>query len=164
MIATHPLRRLVATVVATGALVLALAAGLLWQAGAALALPRSDLLLETASSQFRFEVEVADDPVERAEGLMFRETLADNAGMLFLYPKPQPVQFWMKNTPLSLDIIFVRKNGVIARIAERTTPFSEDMIPSGEAVSAVLEVKGGMMRQLGIAVGDRLRHPRYFSD
>jgi uncharacterized membrane protein (UPF0127 family) len=133
-------------------------------ASAAAALPRSELLVETASSQFRFEVEVADDPSERAKGLMFRESLADNAGMLFLYPEPQEVEFWMKNTPLSLDMVFVRQDGTIARIAERTTPFSEEIIASGEEVSAVLEVKGGMMRQLGIAVGDRLRHPEYFSD
>lgn len=127
------------------------------------ALPRTELLVETASSQFRFDVEVADDPSERAQGLMFRETLADNAGMLFLYPAPQPVEFWMKNTPLSLDIVFVRQDGSIARIAERTTPFSEDMIPSGAEVTAVLEVKGGLMRQLGITVGDHLRHPDYFT-
>lgn len=124
-------------------------------------LPRSELLVETGSSQFRFEVEVADDPSERAQGLMFRETLADNAGMLFLYPVPQEVEFWMKNTPLSLDMVFVREDGTIARIAERTTPFSEELIGSGEKVAAVLEVKGGMMRQLGIAVGDRLRHPAF---
>ena len=130
----------------------------------AFALPRSNLLVETASSQFRFEVEVADDPTERSEGLMYRETMADNAGMLFLYPAPQQVQFWMKNTPMSLDIVFVRADGTIARIAERTTPFSEDMIPSGEAVSAVLEVKAGMMHQLGVRVGDRLKHPTYFAD
>lgn len=84
--------------------------------------------------------------------------------MLFLYPAPQEVEFWMKNTPLSLDMVFVRKDGTIARIAERTTPFSEQMISSGEEVSAVLEVKGGMMRQLGIAVGDRLRHPEFFAE
>ncbi len=128
----------------------------------ATALPRSDLLVETASSQFRFEVEIADDPSERAEGLMYRETMADNAGMLFLYPAPQQVQFWMKNTPMSLDILFVRADGTIARIAERTTPFSQDMIASGEEVSAVLEVKAGMMHQLGVRVGDRLKHPIYF--
>ncbi|HET6159120.1 MAG TPA: DUF192 domain-containing protein [Dongiaceae bacterium] len=125
-------------------------------------LPRDTLLVETASSQFRFEVEIADDPGERAEGLMYRQNLADNAGMLFLYPQPQPVEFWMKNTLLSLDIVFVRKDGTIARIAADTTPMSEDRIPSGEPVVAVLEVKAGTMRQLGVAVGDRLRNPTYF--
>jgi len=125
-------------------------------------LPRDVLLVETASSQYRFEVEVADDPAERAEGLMYRQSLADNAGMLFLYPKPQPVEFWMKNTPLSLDIVFVRADGTIARIAADTTPMSEDRIPSGEPVVAVLEVRAGTMRQLGVAVGDRLRNATYF--
>jgi len=125
-------------------------------------LPRDVLLVETGSSQYRFEVEVADDPAERAEGLMYRQSLADNAGMLFLYPQPQPVEFWMKNTPLSLDIVFVRADGTIARIAANTTPMSEDRIPSGEPVLAVLEVKAGIMQQLGIAAGDRLRNPKYF--
>lgn len=125
-------------------------------------LPRDVVLVEAGGSQYRFEVEVADDPDERAEGLMYRESLADNAGMLFLYPKPQPVEFWMKNTPLSLDIVFVREDGTIARIAENTTPMSEDLIPSGEPVRAVLEVKAGTMRQLGVTVGDRVRNAAYF--
>jgi uncharacterized membrane protein (UPF0127 family) len=133
-------------------------------AAVAQALPRSEILVETASSQFRFDVEVADDASERARGLMFRQALADNAGMLFLYPAPQEVEFWMKNTPLSLDIVFVQEDGTIARIAERTTPFSEDMIPSGALVTAVLEVKGGLMRQLGIGIGAKLRHPDYFKN
>lgn len=128
----------------------------------AAALPRSELLVQTGSSQFRFDVEIADDATERSEGLMYRQTMADNAGMLFLYPAPQRVQFWMKNTPMSLDIVFVRADGTIARIADHTTPFSEDMIPSGEEVVAVLEVKAGMMHQLGVRVGDRLKHPTYF--
>lgn len=123
---------------------------------------REVVLIETASSQYRFEVEVADDASERAEGLMFREALADNAGMLFIYAKPQSVEFWMKNTPLSLDIVYVRADGTIARIAESTTPMSEELIPSGEPIKAVLEVKAGTMRALGVAVGDRLRNPTYF--
>ena len=130
--------------------------------GLAAELPRDVVLVEAGGSQYRFEVEVADDPDERAEGLMHRESLADNAGMLFLYPKPQPVEFWMKNTPLSLDIVFVREDGTIARIAENTIPMSEDRIPSGEPVRAVLEVKAGTMRQLGVTVGDRLRNATYF--
>jgi uncharacterized protein len=125
-------------------------------------LPRDTLLVETASSQYRFDVEIADDAAERAEGLMYRQSLADNAGMLFLYPSPQPVQFWMKNTLLSLDIVFVRANGTIARIAADTKPMSVDLIPSGEPITAVLEVKAGTMRELGITVGDRLRNPKYF--
>jgi hypothetical protein len=157
------MRRIARRFAAGGLLALTLAAATLAAAGVAYALPRSELLVETASSQFRFEVEIADDPAERSQGLMFRESLADNAGMLFLYPEPQEVEFWMKNTPLSLDIVFVRADGSIARIAERTTPFSTDMIPSGEEVRAVLEVKGGLMRQLGVGVGDRLRHADYFT-
>ncbi len=135
---------------------------MIWPVTLAAGLPSDVLLVETASSQYRFEVEIADDPAERAEGLMYRESLADNAGMLFLYPRPQPVEFWMKNTSLSLDIVFVRPDGTIARIAENATPMSEELISSGEPVRAVLEVKGGTMRQLGIAVGDRLRNATYF--
>jgi uncharacterized membrane protein (UPF0127 family) len=93
---------------------------------------------------------------------MYRQSLADNAGMLFLYPRPQPVEFWMRNTPLSLDIVFVREDGTIARIAESTVPMSEELIPSGEPVRAVLEVKAGTMRQLGIVPGDRVRNATYF--
>ena len=143
-------------------LILACALMLVSAATFAANLPRDVLLVETGSSQYRFEVEVADDPAERAEGLMYRQSLADNAGMLFLYPQPQPVEFWMKNTPLSLDIVFVRADGTIARIAANTTPMSEDRIPSGEPVLAVFEVKAGIMQQLGIVVGDRLRNPKYF--
>lgn len=130
--------------------------------GFAAELPRDVVLVESGASQYRFEVEVADDPNERAEGLMYRQSLADNAGMLFLYPKPQPVEFWMKNTPLSLDILFVREDGTIARIAESTTPMSEELISSGEPVRAVLEVKAGTMRLLGVTAGDRLRNATYF--
>jgi uncharacterized protein len=135
---------------------------LISSASLAAELPRDVVLVEAGASQYRFEVEIADDPVERAEGLMYRRSLADNAGMLFLYPKPQPVEFWMKNTPLSLDIVFVREDGTIAHIAESTTPMSEQLIPSGEPVRAVLEVKAGTMRQLGVTVGDRLRNATYF--
>jgi uncharacterized protein len=135
---------------------------LISSASLAAELPRDVVLVEAGASQYRFEVEIADDPVERAEGLMYRRSLADNAGMLFLYPKPQPVEFWMKNTPLSLDIVFVREDGTIAHIAESTTPMSEQLIPSGEPVRAVLEVKAGTMRLLGVTAGDRLRNATYF--
>jgi uncharacterized membrane protein (UPF0127 family) len=142
--------------------VLLLVAPMAAPASFAAGLPHDSLLVETASSQYRFDVEIADEPAERAEGLMYRQSLADNAGMLFLYPSPQPVEFWMKNTVLPLDIVFVRANGTIARIAADTRPMSESLIPSGEPVVAVLEVKAGTMHALGITVGDRLRNPKYF--
>ena len=143
---------------------LILACALLLASAVALAaeLPRDVVLVETSSSQYRFEVEIADNEDERAEGLMYRQAMADNAGMLFLYPSARPVEFWMKNTVLSLDIVFVRADGTIARIAANTTPMSEDLIPSGEPVLAVLEVKAGIMRELGINPGDRLRNAKYF--
>jgi uncharacterized membrane protein (UPF0127 family) len=130
--------------------------------GFAAELPRDVVMVEAGASQYRFEVEIADEPDERAQGLMYRQSLANNAGMLFVYSQPQPVEFWMKNTPLSLDIVFVRDDGTIARIADHTTPLSEDLIPSGEPVRGVLEVKAGTMHQLGVTVGDRVRNSKYF--
>src|SRR4030095_4102862 len=143
-------------------LILACALILVSAATFAAALPRDEVMVETSSSQYRFEVEVADDSAERSEGLMYRTDLADNAGMLFMYQETRPVDFWMKNTLLSLDIVFVREDGTIAHIAENTTPMSEALIPSRAPVRAVLEVKAGTMRQLGVTAGDRLRNPTYF--
>jgi len=131
--------------------------------GAAMAsqLPVSPVALQvvTAKATHRFNIEIAADDATRAEGLMFRTSLAPDAGMLFDFKREQPVYFWMKNTYVSLDMIFVRADGTIARIAEATKPLSEAIVPSGEAVRFVLEVPAGTARRLGIAAGDRLVHP-----
>lgn len=126
------------------------------------ALPVDTILLETGSSQFQFEVEVADDEGERSQGLMFRQELAENAGMLFLYPNERQVSFWMKNTLLPLDMIFIRSDGTIAEIVENAPPLSEETIRSNEPIVAVLEINGGTTRKLGIRIGDRIRHAKYF--
>lgn len=118
-------------------------------------------VLEAASGAHRFAVEIADTPDERAQGLMFRETMAADAGMLFDYGFDQNgVAFWMKNTPLPLDMIFIRSDGTITQIAANTTPFSLEPVPSVLPVRFVLEVNAGTAKRLGLKPGDRLRHPR----
>jgi hypothetical protein len=111
-----------------------------------------------------FQVEAAKTAAAQARGLMYRTDLRPNGGMLFWpYPPdggpPRPASFWMKNTPKPLDIIFIRADGTIARIAENTIPFSEEQVPSGEPVTAVLEVIGGRAAELGISEGDRVSWP-----
>jgi uncharacterized membrane protein (UPF0127 family) len=106
-----------------------------------------------------FAVEMAVTPEEQARGLMFRRELPEGQGMLFDFQREQPATFWMKNTYVSLDMIFIRADGSILRIAENTIPLSEALVPSGGPVRAVLEVVAGTARKLGIAPGDRVAHP-----
>lgn len=103
-----------------------------------------------------FEVEMALTPEEKEHGLMFRKELAAGHGMLFDFGFDQPLAFWMKNTYIPLDMLFIRSDGRILRIAENTEPLSERNIPSGGPVRAVLEVIGGTAKKLGIAPGDRV--------
>jgi uncharacterized membrane protein (UPF0127 family) len=106
-----------------------------------------------------FAVEMVVTPEEQAKGLMFRRELPEGQGMLFDFQREQPATFWMKNTYVSLDMIFIRADGQILRIAENTVPLSEGLVPSGGPVRAVLEVIAGTARKLGIAPGDRVAHP-----
>lgn len=107
----------------------------------------------------RFTVELALTPDEQRKGLMYREELADDSGMLFFYPACAPAHFWMMNTLIPLDMIFIEADGRIARIAEMTVPETLDVHESGVPVNGVLEVKGGLTRRLGIGEGDFVRHP-----
>lgn len=108
----------------------------------------------------RFSVEVADEAQERSRGLMFRETLARSAGMLFIYQQTQPLAFWMRNTLIPLDMIFLDEAGVIRKIHENAIPHDETPISGGDdPLLAVLEINGGLSRKLGITVGSTLRHP-----
>jgi hypothetical protein len=109
-----------------------------------------------------FEVEMALTPREQEQGLMYRRELPEGKGMLFDMGKERPVAFWMKNTYVSLDIIFIRADGSIARIAQHTTPLSEAHIDSGAPVRGVLEVVAGTAQRYGIAPGDKVAH-RIFS-
>jgi uncharacterized membrane protein (UPF0127 family) len=104
-------------------------------------------------------VELAATDEERARGLMHRRQLPEEHGMLFDFEREEPVSMWMRNTYISLDMIFIQGDGRILRIAERTEPLSERIIPSGGPVRAVLEVAGGTAKKLGIAPGDRIGHP-----
>ena len=106
-----------------------------------------------------FTVELATDDAERSRGLMFRKELPEGRGMLFDFERDQPVAFWMHNTYISLDMIFIRGDGSILRIAENTEPLSDRLVPSGGPVRAVLEVIAGTARKLGIAPGDRVETP-----
>ncbi len=119
--------------------------------------PRAELFIESAQREYRFEVEVASTMAQRASGLMFRTELAPDAGMLFVFDTVGPLTMWMKNTYISLDMLFVAADGRIARIARNTTPFSERMIASGGPVRAVVELPGGTASKLGIKPGDRVR-------
>ena len=106
-----------------------------------------------------FAVEVVDNDADRAKGLMYRKELPEGRGMLFDFHRDQEVSFWMQNTYIPLDMIFIRGDGRILRIEENTEPLSTRMIPSRGPVRAVLEVIGGSSRKLGIAPGDRVASP-----
>ncbi len=116
------------------------------------------LTIETAVGQAEFEVEIADTEEERNRGLMFRQTMPGYRGMLFDFQEPRPVSFWMRNTILSLDIIFIGVDGRILNIADHTTPQSDDPIPSTGVTRGVLEIGAGRAEALGIRPGDRVRH------
>jgi len=106
-----------------------------------------------------FTVEVVDNDADRAKGLMYRRELPEGRGMLFDFRRDQEVSFWMQNTYIPLDMIFIRGDGRVLRIEENTEPLSTRMIPSRGPVRAVLEVIGGTSRKLGIAPGDRVAAP-----
>ena len=105
-----------------------------------------------------FEVEMAVTPEEQEQGLMYRRELADGKGMLFDMGEERPAVFWMKNTYVSLDMIFIRADGSIASIAENTTPLSEARVYSGAPVRGVLEVVAGTAKRYGIVPGDKVGH------
>lgn len=109
--------------------------------------------------QARFSVEVADDPVERSQGLMNREDMARSAGMLFVYEFPQRVAFWMRNTLIPLDMIFIDETGTVQRIHENAIPLDETAIPGGDNIQYVLEINAGLTSLFGIDEGTLLRHP-----
>jgi len=141
-------------------LILALSA-LVWtadQAAAdACALDRADL--RGSWGQATIQVELAQTSQERAVGLMLREDLAPLHGMLFLYEKPQPVSFWMKDTLIPLDMLFLTPDGRITHIHENAVPLDQTPIAGGDGIQAVLEINGGLARQFGITEGTELRHP-----
>ena len=128
----------------------------LFSPSAALPLPVTTISVDGAKRANRFKVEIAGDHASQEKGLMFRKTLAPDAGMLFDFHTDVMTAFWMKNTILPLDIIFVRSDGTISSIAANAVPFSEASIPSTEPVRAVLEINAGRAKALGIEPGDKI--------
>ena len=124
-------------------------------------LGRSELQVITAKGRHEFRVWIADDDQSRAQGLMFTKELPAREGMLFLFERPQFVAFWMKNTYLSLDIIFITPEGVVVNVARSTTPLSLQSIESAAPVTGVLELASGTAEHIGLKAGDRIVHPAF---
>ncbi|MDB5564008.1 MAG: hypothetical protein JWP84_574 [Tardiphaga sp.] len=129
--------------------------------GVAAAADVQPLEIVTKSGVQMFSVEMATTDKERETGLMYRKELADGRGMLFDFTPEQQVSMWMKNTFLSLDMIFIRADGRILRIAENTEPQSTKIIPSGGPTKGVLEVIAGTAKKYGIVPGDQIVHPLF---
>lgn len=116
------------------------------------------LAIATREGRRAFQVEVMRDDASRARGLMFRRSMPPDRGMLFDFEQVAPVAMWMKNTYLPLDMLFIRADGTVARVAADTEPLSTKVVPSGEPVLAVLELNAGTAARLGIRAGDRVEH------
>lgn len=121
----------------------------------------ASLIIDTAKGAQRFAIELALTPAQQAQGLMYRQSMAPDAGMLFIMPKTEAAVFWMKNTLIPLDMLFIAGNGEIADIHERAVPMSEANIVSKVPVKAVLEVNGGTVARLGIKPGDIVRYAAF---
>ena len=120
--------------------------------------PTTELSVDTDTGIWPFQVELADDPHERAQGLMYRRKMQPDHGMLFDMGEVRPVGFWMKNTFLPLDIIFIGSDGRVRSMALKTEPLSEAVIESGEPVRFVLELNAGTAKRIGLKAGDHVRH------
>ena len=121
--------------------------------------PKTDFIISGSWGDAAFKVALARTPEQRNRGLMFVTDLPDQSGMLFVYPNPQSVSFWMKNTPLGLDMLFIDEGGIVQRIKHSATPFSTELIDGGSDIQYVLEVAAGSAAKYGIAKGDRSAHP-----
>lgn len=117
------------------------------------------LTIETGAGAERFVVEIADEQKEREIGLMFRDDLPQDQGMLFDFGTDRMVTMWMRNTPLSLDMVFIDRSGTIVHVAPDTTPFSTDIISSRRPVRYVLELNAGIAAAKRIRAGDKVKHP-----
>ncbi|WP_170399195.1 DUF192 domain-containing protein [Ruegeria arenilitoris] len=131
---------------------------MLWT-GEVLAACRDDRVgLRNDKTQITFNIELAISPQDRARGLMFRESLPQRSGMLFVFDPPQPVAFWMKNTLIPLDIIFVDRAGSVIRVHENAVPGDESPIEGGDSVFAVLEINAGLAARYLITPGTQMQH------
>lgn len=122
---------------------------------------KDTLEIVTASGSRKLEVERAVSREEQAYGLMYRTRLADDHGMLFEHPQPAEIRMWMRNTYIPLDMVFIRADGVIHRIAANAEPLSETVIESNGPVTGVLELAGGAAARLGLKAGDQVRHGHF---
>ena len=122
---------------------------------------KSSLEIETKTGTHKFTVEMAVSDRQQAQGLMFRRSMAPNAGMLFDYKRPTRITMWMKNTYIPLDMLYIDRQGTIVGYHERAVPGSLEVITSKNPVNAVLEVNSGTVSRLGIAVGDKVIHPAF---
>ncbi len=120
---------------------------------------RSSLVIVTAAREIKFDVDMATTEAQREHGLMYRKQLGAYEGMLFDFFREQPVSFWMKNTLIPLDMVFIAADGTVRHVHSNATPMSTDTISSEAAVRAVLEINGGTARLLGIKPGDKVKHP-----
>jgi uncharacterized membrane protein (UPF0127 family) len=152
---------ILAIVLAVGGLAACAASG---ATGAQPSLPKSPLSVETAGGPVNFTVELADEPQEIQTGMMFRQGIGEQEGMLFDLGRPRVPIFWMRNTLISLDIIFIDAAGRIIFIAANATPLSEEPLSPGEQARGVLEIGGGHAAELGIEVGDLVRHAIFGND
>lgn len=137
----------------------AIAAGQSVSTAATAACRADQLSLRWAGGQARFTVELADTAASRNQGLMHREKLAPSAGMLFIYERPQHASFWMRNTLIPLDMIFMDDTGRVTRIHSNAVPLDETAIDGGAGVRFVLEINGGFAKRLGIVEGAEMQHP-----
>lgn len=145
---------------------LAIVAAVLWVVAgdaktAAITFEEMPLSIEAKSGRFDFQVEMAVSAEQRGAGLMFRENLAEDRGMLFDFGRPQRASMWMRNTYVPLDMLFIDGEGRITQIVADTQPFSDSVIASREPVRAVLELRAGVTAKLGIEPGDRIIHPMF---
>ena len=140
--------------------VVALASALLISLPLAACSDETRLVVQSENGDHAFAVEVVDTPETRAQGLMYRQELADDAGMLFDFLEERPVSFWMRNTYIPLDMLFIEADGTILNIHVNARPHDTTSIPSDGPVQFVLEIPGGRSDELGIAAGDTVAHPR----
>ncbi len=122
---------------------------------------RSTLILETASGTHSIDIEIPESMAEQQAGLGFRRQVPPGTGMLFLYPASQEVSMWMKDTHVSLDMVFIKADGMVHRIEAATRPLSRTVVPSRGDVVAVLELAAGSARHLALEPGDQVVHPAF---
>jgi uncharacterized protein len=125
----------------------------------AFAMSTGALVFKTATGDHSFTIEVATTNQEKAQGLMFRRSLPENNGMLFVYDPPQPIMMWMKNTLIPLDMVFIAPDGTVHRIETSTEPFSTTIISSEGPVLGVVELNAGAADRIGLKPGDQVVYP-----